>query len=328
MIPARKLTFIGLNVVRLLSVVSLMLVFASTILVMVNNIKAVNRFEDLKLEVNGTVEAEELLDCDYIDGSTVPNQPAGVFWAIVASLLIIFQTIILFLSEASWPMTFFLNYFPVLGPNFGLGALGIFQGLIATQILSHHVDDFTLVSAFFLFAVGCINMLLGLIFRQGAKEKRSIRGWRGEQKNLLADKIGNGNPKGGNFYTGNSNPPIYSQNKSSFDEEKGHQFQFQLPERSDSQRTAFTDRSAMGFGRQAEKGGMRQLYLQSPQTPEPTAPRYGSPHPSSKHSNVTRSNTMISYASSFESPDNDAPPQRAADSQPQTPVFKSSNTAF
>lgn len=86
--------------------------------------------------------------------STVPNQPAGVFWAIVASLLIVFQTVILFcesfslfnpvhlhtdwhvrtVSEIGWPIKFFDRYFPVLGSEFGLGALGIFQCLYAASI--------------------------------------------------------------------------------------------------------------------------------------------------------------------------------------------------
>ena len=77
-------------------------------------------------------------------------------------------------------MAFFDRYFPVLGTQFGLGALGIFQCLISTQILSHHVDDFTLVSAFFLFALGCVNMLLGLIWRESAKHRRALMAWRGE----------------------------------------------------------------------------------------------------------------------------------------------------
>jgi len=62
-------------------------------------------------------------------GSTVPNQPAGVFWAVVNRLLIIFQVIALILAEVEWPTIFFEHYFPVLGPSFGLGALGIFQSL-------------------------------------------------------------------------------------------------------------------------------------------------------------------------------------------------------
>src|SRR5260221_5824557 len=62
-------------------------------------------------------------------GSTVPDQPAGVFWAVVNHLFIIFQLVFLILSEMSWPMSFFDHFFPVLGSQFGLGPLGIFQGL-------------------------------------------------------------------------------------------------------------------------------------------------------------------------------------------------------
>jgi hypothetical protein len=62
-------------------------------------------------------------------GSTVPNQPAGVFWAVVNRLFIIFQLVFLLLSEISWPIAFFDRFFPVLGSQFGLGPLGIFQAL-------------------------------------------------------------------------------------------------------------------------------------------------------------------------------------------------------
>ena len=117
--------------------------------------------------------------------STVPNQPAGVFWAVVNRLLIIFQIIVLILSEVGWPMAFFDKYFPVLGSGFGLGPLGVFQCFIGATILSHHVDDFTLVAAFFLFALGCLNIVLGLIFRERAKERRSIMSWRAEARGVL-----------------------------------------------------------------------------------------------------------------------------------------------
>lgn len=50
----------GLNAVRALSLVSLILVFSSTILVMVINIKAVNAFG--ANEGNST-----MVDCDYIE---------------------------------------------------------------------------------------------------------------------------------------------------------------------------------------------------------------------------------------------------------------------
>jgi len=183
MIGARAYIFFALNVVRFLSIVSIILVFASSIFVMVKDIEAVNSFDAAKQ--SGNVTAQDLVDCDYIENSTVPNQIGGVFWAVINRLLIIFQVIILFLSEIGWPSAFFDRFFPVLGSNFGLGALGIFQGLIGAAVLSQHVDDFTLVSAFFMFVIGCMNMLLGLIFRESAKSRRSITSWREEAKGIL-----------------------------------------------------------------------------------------------------------------------------------------------
>jgi hypothetical protein len=108
-------------------------------------------------------------------------------------------------------MAFFDRFFPVLGSEFGLGALGVFQTLyvsycysfahayhglnahlsIGATILSHHVDGFTLVSAFFLFSVGCLNIMLGLIFREQAKSKRSIRAWKANDAGALPMHTGN-----------------------------------------------------------------------------------------------------------------------------------------
>ncbi|KAH8099626.1 hypothetical protein BXZ70DRAFT_894518 [Cristinia sonorae] len=178
MLPPRAYFFIGLNAIRALSIIAMLLVFASSLFVLVKDVEAVNNFMKNSRD-------EDLLDCDYIENSTVPNQPAGVFWAVVNRLLIMFQIIALILSEIGWPISFFNRFFPVLGSDFGLGPLGIFQGLISASILSHHVDDFTLVAAFFLFSLGCVNMLLGLIFREGAKVKRSITSWKEQAKGVL-----------------------------------------------------------------------------------------------------------------------------------------------
>jgi hypothetical protein len=60
---------------------------------------------------------------------------------------------------------------------------------LGAAILSHHVDEFSLVSAFFLFAIGCLNMLAGLIFREGAKSKRSVTSWREHAKNSLPTHV-------------------------------------------------------------------------------------------------------------------------------------------
>ncbi|KAJ6490723.1 hypothetical protein C8R47DRAFT_1177045 [Mycena vitilis] len=275
MAGSQKLIFLGLNAARVLSVVGLLLVFSSSILVMVTNIKAVNAFQANRI----TNSTDVMLECDYIEGSTVPNQPAGVFWAVVASLLIIFQVVILLFSEVGWPAVFFDKYFPVLGADFGLGALGIFQCLIGAQILSHHVDDFTLVSAFFLFSIGCLNMLLGLIFREGAKSKRSLRAKR-EAKGIIAT--------GPQFIASQVAAPQFVNNV--------------FPERADSTHSfaswKSTDKAAYGFGRQGEKAaGLRGFMLQRP---EESLPRYASPTPTSSSS---RSSTYSEGStSSFASP--------------------------
>lgn len=90
----------------------------------------------------------------------------------------IVQAVVCIFSECSWPDKFFEAYFPVLGSSFGLGALGVIQCLLGAAVLSHRVEEFPLVSAFLVFSVGCLNILLGLIFREKVKAKRSIRAWK------------------------------------------------------------------------------------------------------------------------------------------------------
>lgn len=57
--------FFGLNVVRFLSIVSLILVFASSIFVIVTDVEAVNAFESAKQ--SGNVTAQDFADCEYIE---------------------------------------------------------------------------------------------------------------------------------------------------------------------------------------------------------------------------------------------------------------------
>ncbi|KAH9943776.1 hypothetical protein B0H21DRAFT_779629 [Amylocystis lapponica] len=182
--------FIGLNVARALSIVALLLLFASSIVTLVYDIEAVNAFvaagsDNHLTSANST--STNASDCDdpnieYVPGSTVPNQPAGAFWAVLNRLLIIFQAVVLLLSELGWPIGFFDRFFPVLGSNFGLGALGVIQCLLGAAVLSHFVDEFALVAAFFLFALGCVNVFLGLVFRENAKRHRHLSRWHGRRR--------------------------------------------------------------------------------------------------------------------------------------------------
>ncbi|KAJ3986048.1 hypothetical protein F5890DRAFT_1506524 [Lentinula detonsa] len=247
MLPPRAYFFIGLNVIRALSIIALILVFASNIVTLVHDVEAVNRFMAAKGtdSSSGNSTITDMLNCDYIEDSTVPNQPAGVFWAVLNRLLIIGQTVVLVLSELGWPSKFFDRFFPVLGKDFGLGALGVIQCLIGAAVLSHFVDDFTLVSAFFLFAIGCLNIFVGLIFRQGAKSKRSITSWREHAKSALPTHV-----------AGVPVAPIERHSTASDGSEAS---------------TAYS-KAGLGFGRQGEKAAAMKGYFIT--KPLESLPRY------------------------------------------------------
>lgn len=251
-LPPRGYIFIGLNVVRILGIIAMLLVFASNVVTLAHDIQAVNRF----LASNSTSTTP--VDSDYIDGSTVPNQPAGVFWAVLNRLLIVFQVIVLIMSEFGWPSKFFNRYFPVLGKDFGLGALGVIQCLIGAAILSHRVDTFTLVSAFLLFSLGCLNILLGLIFRESAKSKRSVTSWREHAKSALPTHVAGVDVRP----VMNAGPPSFV--SSVFGDEKGRH--------STASETTSSSKAGYGFGRQGEKSAAMKGYFIS--KPIESLPRY------------------------------------------------------
>jgi len=238
MLPPHAYVFLGLNGVRILSIIACILVFSSSIVTMVHDVEAANNF--VATGRSNSTSADSLLNCDYIAGSTVPNEPAGVFWAVLNLLLIIFQVIVLFLSEIGWPLSFFNRYFPVLGSDFGLGALGVMQCLIGAAILSHHVDDFALVSAFFLFSLGCLNIFLGLIFRERAKTKRSLTAWREHAKGVLPPPVQRAASVGSTLF----NSSLFSE-KGASNERKGRF-------------------DGYGFGRQAEKKANLKDFITRP----------------------------------------------------------------
>jgi hypothetical protein len=183
MLPWKAWRFIGLNVVRVLSLIALILVFASNILVMVHDVNAVkssgsNVHVNVTTGTNTTHANEQLVDCEYLEGSTVPNTPAGPFWAVLNRILILIQVILLIFSEIGWPNTFFTHFLPFLNDEHGVGAIGVLECLIGAQVNSHAVADFPMVAAFLLFSIGCLNLILALIFGKAAKSHRSILSWR------------------------------------------------------------------------------------------------------------------------------------------------------
>lgn len=260
MMPPRAYVFIALNVIRIISIVALLLVFTSSIFALVKDVTVWNRFveagyKNIILDGNNTVIN---IGDDYALGSTVPNQPGGPFFAVLNWLFIIFQTVVLIMAELEYPSSIFDRFFPVLGSEFGVGALGLFQVFIGAAVLSHHVDQFTLGSAFFLFVVGCINaIVVGLWLREKAKSKRSITSWKENSRSVL--------PSVGP-YTSSGPPTFVSHMYTGSSVSKGS---FGCGERFDEK---FLGRG-FGFGRQGEKAKMKEFDIPKP---DATLPKYPS----------------------------------------------------
>jgi len=260
MLTFRAYVFIGLNGVRVLSIISLILVFASNILTLVNDIKAVNAFVAGGSNSTSVTTHNQSYDSQYVPNSTIPNEPAGAAWGVLNRLLIIFQVVVLVMSEVGWPAVFFDKYFPILGKDFGVGALGLIQCLLGAAILSHHVDEFTLFSAFFLFSIGCLNILVGLIWREKVKSRRSITAWKERAKDVLPTRALNIAEKGMEFGRNH----VFSHHTGASDETDGGA--------SRSGSVSSTDKSGYGFGRQGEKAANLKGFILS--RPTETLPKY------------------------------------------------------
>jgi len=120
-----------------------------------SDIKAIKAWNHLKSAgTNGTEEID--WDCEYVEYSTVPDQTGGPFWSILnrlfirtspsdclyflavgeRNLTIVFECLLLTLSETGFPKPLFEEYLPILGPAHGLGCLGVFQAL---YVISYNV---------------------------------------------------------------------------------------------------------------------------------------------------------------------------------------------
>jgi len=252
---ARSFLFYGLNFVRFFSIVSLILVFAGSFYVMAMDIISIRQYRK-ELKAPGATPEAILGQCNYISNSTIPSQDGGIAWAVINRLFIIAQVTILTFSEMDLFPQLFDRFFPVVGPEFGLGPLGVFQCLIGGTVLSHHVREFALVSGFFLFSLGCLNIVIGLILGVAAKTIRSGGMWESDSLVFL---------------------PSFSR--------KGR-----APTLDDSVPGAApgpSGSSGLGFGKQAEKAAsMNGARL--PQSPPPL-PTYSLPRPHSLRSRNTSS---------------------------------------
>jgi len=268
MLPPRAYVFIGLNAARFLSILTLLLTFSSTIVVMVGDVHAIHRGHQAPpvthVNINGT---EYYYECDYLENSTVPLQPGGSMFAIINHLFIIFQCVLLLLSEIGWPSWFFDDFIPVLGRDYGVGILGFMQIFIGAAVLSHHVGTFALVSAFFLFAIGCVNVLLGLAFRASLKHKRSLTSWRERLNTPSLPRSAS------DFRAGGSAAGVLNAGGSIFTQMTGSTNMSEKPG---------GEHSGFGFGRQGEKqAGLKGFLISKPVESLPRyVPKPGAARPS------------------------------------------------
>lgn len=158
--------FIILNALRALSMISLLFVFIANIVIMAQDIQALQQgVTDINHE-----------DCDYIENSGVPNQPAGTFRAFFIIALNIVEVVVLFLSETGFPHNFFQNWIPCLEFKSSLVGLGVLEVLLAAQMMSHFLDPFPLVACFFLLIAGILNILT--MYFDRPRFYRTIDYWR------------------------------------------------------------------------------------------------------------------------------------------------------
>jgi len=158
--------FFILNVLRGLSMISLLFVLIANILIMLQDIQAI---------LHGVTDKDHA-ECDYLEGSGVPNQPAGTFRAFFIIALNIVEVVVLFLSETGFPAIFFKSWIPCLQFESSLVGLGVLELLLAAQLMSHFLDPFPLVASFFLLVSGILNILT--MYFDRPRYYRSIHFWK------------------------------------------------------------------------------------------------------------------------------------------------------
>ena len=181
------------------------------------------------------------------------------------------------MSLAPPPLSAHNQYCPNLASN---------NDRIGAAILSHHVNSFTLVSAFFLFSLGCLNILIGLIFRAKVKPRRSITAWKERAKDVLPAPVLGGFEKGMEFSrTVGVEPPRFMSNV--FDT-PGHIPRNNTGDSGVSRSTTGTSKSGLGFGRQGEKTAELKGFILT--RPVESLPRYA-PKPTEQSAPTFQSST-------------------------------------
>lgn len=190
-----SLSFIFVSIVRLISIVAILFMLAMEIYLIAINVKTVHKSSpsddpagsgnhdsgSTKQALNQTdilslSEISASTSCGYINGTNVPTTFGGILFFVLGQICNMIILILCLLSELSFPPLpqLFQNFFPPLGQSFGVGILGGLEVYIACTLLSHHINTTSRASAWMLFIIGLINILLGFIFGRRIRSKRSL----------------------------------------------------------------------------------------------------------------------------------------------------------
>lgn len=133
--------------------------------------------------------------CAYVGNTSVPRTVGGILFNALNRIFCCFILLFMLVAEAPPPFKaverFWAYAFPPFGEHFSTGVLGltqIFIGCTALTLpsvdLSTHeqpeltiglrISGFPQVAGWFLFILGCLNMLFGLAFGSSIKSIRSV----------------------------------------------------------------------------------------------------------------------------------------------------------
>ncbi|KAH8914807.1 hypothetical protein BT69DRAFT_1341513 [Atractiella rhizophila] len=169
-----SLGFIFLNVVRLLTVVSICLLIAANIVLLSRNVdgyKASFKNNDDNTATNEETPAES---CGYVADTDVPKQAGGIFFIILTSIINLILLLLYLLSELEPPLSLIqrllTSVFPPIffSPSLSLTFPGLLLLCLTSNMLSHAMptstEFFPLFASWFAFVLGGINLLiLGLL---------------------------------------------------------------------------------------------------------------------------------------------------------------------
>ncbi|KAG8833094.1 hypothetical protein FRC17_000033 [Serendipita sp. 399] len=163
---ASKPKFYILNVLRAFSLLSLLFVLVANLVILAEDVRALRQPVDKDHE-----------DCEYIEGTSVPNQPAGNFRAFLSIALNLIEVVILMLAEVGFPESFFKSWIPCLDKDHSLVGIGVLQFLLAAHFGSQFLDTFPLVASFFLLIASILN--ISTMYFDRPKFFRSYAFWKG-----------------------------------------------------------------------------------------------------------------------------------------------------